>query len=218
MDHISQTVALSLGTAWASGINLYAAVAMLGILSASGSITLPPEMSVVSHPLVIAAAIILYCIEFFADKIPGLDSAWDALHTFIRIPAGAILASQAFGHVDPGISYAAMLVGGTLAASTHATKAGTRLLINTSPEPFSNWAASFTEDIAVVAGLWTALHHPALFLVLLVLFVALLIYLLPLLWRGIRAIGRSLKKLFGFGKNEPGQRTPVTPAPQGGGA
>lgn len=212
MDNVTETLALSLGTAWASGVNLYAAVAMLGILSATGSIALPGELSVLGHPLVITIAVVLYCVEFFADKIPGLDSAWDAIHTFIRIPAGAILAAQALGPVDPAYTYAAGLVGGALAASTHATKAGTRLLINTSPEPLTNWAASITEDLAVILGLWTALRHPAVFLVLLFAFVILLAFLLPMLWKGIRGIGRGIKNLFSKKTKPQTLALPTTPA------
>ncbi len=197
VDTVSQTLALSLGAAWASGINLYAAVATLGILAASGNIVLPSELSMLSHPLVITVAVIMYCVEFFADKIPGLDSAWDAIHTFIRIPAGALLAANAVGSVDPAFSFAAGLMGGTLAATTHATKAGTRVMINTSPEPFSNWFASISEDVAVVVGLWTALHHPWIFLVLLFFFVVALFFILPLLWKGVRALFRRLRAIFG---------------------
>ena len=169
-----QTIALTLGVAWASGINLYAAVAVLGIGGATGYVELPAELSVVQDPLVIVAAALMYCVEFMADKIPGVDSAWDSLHTFVRIPAGAMLAAGAAGSVDPAIGVAAGLLGGTLTAATHATKAGARVLINTSPEPFSNFGISIAEDIAVFTGLWVALTHPVLFLVALAAFLILL--------------------------------------------
>ena len=195
---ITGTIALSMGVAWASGINLYATIAVLGYLGLTGNIVLPPELEILADPVVIGAAGFMYCVEFFADKTPGVDTAWDSIHTFIRIPAGAILAAGAVGDVSPAIELSAAIVGGSLAACTHATKSGGRVLINTSPEPFSNWVASIGEDLAVIAGLWTALHYPALFLVLLVLFVAALIWLLPKLWRGICSVARRLGRLFGF--------------------
>jgi hypothetical protein len=193
---ITQTIALTLGAAWASGINLYAAMLMLGYLGTTGSLELPPDLQVLTHPLVMLSAGVMYCVEFFADKVPGIDTGWDGLSTFIRIPAGAVLAAGAVGEVGTAAQLAAAIAGGTLAAGSHATKAGTRVLINTSPEPISNWFASVGEDVAVIAGLWTALHYPALFIVLLVIFILLMIWLLPKLWRGIRRvfgfIGKSL--------------------------
>ena len=196
LQNLVHTIALTLGVGWASGINLYAAVAMLGIAGAGGYVHLPDTLAVVQDPLVIAAAAFMYCVEFFADKTPGVDTAWDALHTFIRIPAGALLAAGAVGDVNPAVSIAAGLVGGSLSAASHATKAGTRVLINTSPEPFSNWFASIVEDISVFAGLWTALNHPVVFLALLALFLALIIWLLPKLWRGVRALARRIAGFF----------------------
>lgn len=193
-DKIAGIIALTMGASWASGINLYAAVLMLGGLGMTGHIALPPDLQVLSEPLVIAAAGLMYIIEFFTDKIPGIDTGWDALHTFVRIPAGALLAMGAAGNVNEGVSVAAALIGGTMAAGTHAAKAGTRVMINTSPEPFTNWIASFGEDLAVIAGLWAALYHPVFFIILLILFILLVIWLLPKIWRGIR---RIFKTLFG---------------------
>ncbi len=192
---VIETIALTMGVGWASGINLYAAVFMLGLLNALGHIALPPEMAIVSDPLVMGAAGLMYCVEFFADKTPGVDTGWDALHTFIRIPAGAVLASQAVGDVSGAVELAAALLGGTLAAGAHATKAGTRALINTSPEPVTNWTASITEDVMVVGGLWAALTHPWVFLVLLGVFFALAIWLLPKIWRGLKRVAASLARL-----------------------
>jgi hypothetical protein len=189
-------IALSMGAGWASGINLYAAVLMLGVLHSTGNTVLPPELQVVADPLVMLAAGLMYCVEFFADKTPGVDTAWDALHSFIRIPAGAVLAAAAVGDVGAGAQLAAGLLGGGLAATTHLTKAGSRVLINTSPEPFTNWAASLAEDLMVFGGLWAALHHPWLFLALLGGFVALAVWLLPRLWRGIRALLARLAQFF----------------------
>jgi len=194
---VTQAIALTMGVAWASGINLYAAILTLGLLGASGSMQLPPGLEVLSNPLVIGAAGLMYAVEFFADKIPGIDSAWDVLHTFIRIPGGALLAAGAVGEVDPALSLAAGLVGGLVAGTSHAAKAGSRLLINTSPEPFSNIGASLGEDVAVFGGLWLAVAHPVVFLLLLVLAAIGLAWVLPKLWRGIRGvfarIGRFLR-------------------------
>ncbi|NIR32670.1 MAG: DUF4126 domain-containing protein [Gammaproteobacteria bacterium] len=184
---IVQIIALTMGVAWASGINLYAAVFVLGYLGATGNIVLPPDLQILSEPVVLVAAAFMYCVEFFADKTPGVDTAWDAVHSFIRIPAGAVLAAGAVGPVDPAVQLAAALVGGTLAAGSHFVKAGSRVVINASPEPVSNWAASLGEDLAVVAGLWMALHYPWLFLLLLAVFVAAAVWLLPRLWHAIRA-------------------------------
>lgn len=196
MDPIT-IIALTLGVGWASGINLYAAILALGVMHNMGAIALPPDLQILASPMVIAGAGFMYLVEFITDKIPGIDSGWDALHTFIRIPAGAILAAQAVGDVDPALSLAAGLVGGSLAATSHFTKAGTRLMINASPEPFSNWAASLAEDVAVIAGLWIALQHPVVFLALLVAFIALAAWLLPRIFRGLRALFRRIAGWFG---------------------
>ena len=192
------TLALTLGVAWASGINLYAAVAVLGLSGVMGYIDLPPALELLQDPLIILVAVFMYCVEFMADKTPGVDTAWDALHSFIRIPAGALLAAGAVGPVDPALAVAAGLLGGTLSAATHATKAGSRVLINTSPEPFSNWTASILEDVAVFVGLWAALQLPVLFLLALLVFLVALCWLLPKLWRGVTAILRKLGTWLGL--------------------
>ncbi len=194
---IAQTIALTMGVAWASGINLYAAIFMLGFMGTTGNIELPPDLQLLSDPMVMLAAGFMYCVEFFADKVPGVDTGWDGIHTFIRIPAGAILAAGAVGEVGTAAQLAAGIAGGTLATGSHLTKAGSRVMINTSPEPFSNWFASVGEDVAVIAGLWTALNHPVLFLVLLGLFILVMIWLLPKIWRGIRKVFGYLVNLFG---------------------
>lgn len=186
-----ETISLAMGLGWASGINLYATLFMLGVLHNTGNIALPPELLIVADPLVIVAAGLMYCVEFFADKIPGVDTGWDAIHSFVRIPAGAVLAASAVGDVSPAAELAAGLLGGTLAAGSHALKASSRVAINASPEPFSNWTASLGEDVLVVGGLWAALHHPWVFLAGLVVFVLFAAWALPKLWRG-------LKKLFAF--------------------
>jgi hypothetical protein len=168
-------------------------------------------MEVLSDPLVMFAAGFMYLVEFFTDKVPGVDTVWDTLHTFIRIPAGAILAASAVGDVGPGTELAAALVGGGMAAASHAAKAGTRVLINTSPEPFTNWTASILEDFSVVAGLLVALNHPALFLVLLAVFLLLLIWLLPKLWRGIKRVFGAVARWLG-GENKAAGAKPADPA------
>jgi hypothetical protein len=209
--NVVQTIAIALGASWASGLNLYATIAALGIMGSQGGIQLPPNLEILTNPLVITVAVIMFIVEFFADKIPGFDSVWDGIHTFIRIPAGAILAAQAIGPVHPALQVAAGLVGGTIAGATHATKAGTRLLINTSPEPFSNWIASLSEDILVIAGMWTVLHHPIVFLFFLVAFLVFIAWLLPKVWRGIKGIFCWISSGF---KGRPAQAVPGSPPPQ----
>ena len=184
---ITQTIALTMGVAWASGINLYAALLMLGWMGSTGNIDLPPDLQILSNPMVMVAAGFMYCV----------DTGWDAIQTFIRIPAGAILAAAAVGDTGAGAQLAAGILGGTLTTGSHLTKAGSRVLINTSPEPVSNWLASVGEDVMVILGLWTALVNPILFLVLLVLFILLMIWLLPKVWRGVKSVFARLRKLFG---------------------
>ncbi|MCB1851982.1 MAG: DUF4126 domain-containing protein [Gammaproteobacteria bacterium] len=192
-------ISLTLGTAWASGINLYAAILMLGYLGVTGNIFLPDELQILTNPLVLGAAALMYAIEFFADKIPGIDSGWDLIHTFIRIPAGAVLAAgMAQGlEVSQGAEFAALLIGGGVAASSHTAKMGARLVINTSPEPVTNWGASIAEDITVLGGLWASLHYPWLFVALLILFLLLTAWLLPKVWGAIKGALQLLRNLFG---------------------
>lgn len=196
-QEIINTLALTLGVAWASGINLYAALLVLGVLGNTGNMTLPPDLQILADPLVIGAAGLMYVVEFFADKIPGVDTGWDVLHTFVRIPAGALLAAGAVGDVNPVIELTAAILGGGLAAGTHATKAGARVMINTSPEPFSNWTASLAEDVAVFTGMWAAINHPSIMIIVILVSIVLMIWLLPKLWRGIRHVLRRISRLFG---------------------
>lgn len=198
-----ETIALASGLAWASGIRLYAVLFFVGTLGRLGYVELPPDLQLLSHSLVIAVSGVLCLLEFAADKVPGLDSLWDAVHTFIRIPAGALLAAGVLGQHDPAVTLAAALLGGTIASGAHLTKAASRALINTSPEPFSNVAASSTEDALVIAGLWAALFHPTLFLALLVVFVAVTVWLLPRLWRGLRRVFQRVSSLLGSGGSAP---------------
>ncbi|MFS0754509.1 DUF4126 domain-containing protein [Noviherbaspirillum sp. 1P10PC] len=183
--------ALAGGLSWASGLRLYMTLFMAGAMARAGWLELPSALQVLESPWVLGVTGVLLAVEFLADKIPGVDSAWDAIQTFIRIPAGAILSVAALGQMDPAWTTIAALLGGTLAASAHFTKAGSRALINTSPEPFSNWAASFSEEAVVATGLWAAFFHPWLWFVLLALFLVLTIWLLPKLWRGMRWLFRK---------------------------
>jgi Domain of unknown function (DUF4126) len=187
-----QQLGLAMGTAWTSGINLYATVAALGIAQVSGLIQLPPGLEVLANPAVIVVAVIMYFVEFFADKVPYVDSGWDAVHTFIRVPAGALLAARALGPTNPALEVVAALAGGTVALAAHGTKATARLAINTSPEPFTNWAASITEDVVAFVGVWAAFQHPYVMLVLVLGFLALAIYLVPRILRALRSLLRKI--------------------------
>ncbi len=202
-EQIVSIIALTMGASWASGINLYATLAVLGLSAQGGGIELPADLQVLESPLVIGAALLMYVVEFVADKIPGLDTTWDGIHTFIRIPAGAMLAAGAVGEVGPAMEIATAIMGGGLAAATHATKAGSRAVINTSPEPFTNWAASIGEDVVVIGGLWTALQNPGYFLIFLALFILLMIWLLPKIWSAVKGIFRFIGRLFGASQAEP---------------
>ena len=186
-------MALASLLAWASGLRLYLVVFAVGLAGYLGYVDLPRGLEVLQHPWVIGVSGFLLLMEFLVDKVPGVDSVWDAVHTFIRIPAGALLAAGATGDSLSALTVAAGLLGGTITAGTHFAKAGGRAIINTSPEPFSNWGASFSEDVIVAAGIWFAFHHPFVFLGALALFILLLVWLLPKLWRGIAAIWRMLR-------------------------
>jgi hypothetical protein len=176
-------LAIALGAGWGSGLNVYATVLVLGGAERLGLVNLPPDLQVLGSPWVLGVAAILFGLNFLADKIPYVDSVNDLLHTFVRVPAGALLAYGAAGGLSPELAVIAGLLGGTLAVGTHVAKTGSRALINTSPEPFSNIAASLAEDVSVVGGLALAITHPITFLCLLALFVALLVWLLPKLLR-----------------------------------
>lgn len=176
-------IAVALAAGWASGLNAYAAVLVLGLAQRLGLVALPHDMQMLESPWVLGVAAILFVLNFFADKIPYIDSINDVLQTFVRIPAGVLLAYGAAGGLSPEVSIIAGLLGGTLAAGTHIAKTGSRALINTSPEPFSNVFASLGEDVTVFGGLALAIAHPITFLCLLALFVILLIWLLPKLIR-----------------------------------
>jgi hypothetical protein len=206
-----EALSLAMGTAWTSGINLYATVAALGIAHQAQLIQLPPDLQVLSHPAVIAVACTMYVIEFFADKVPYVDSGWDVLHTFIRIPAGAILAARSLGDMNPALELAAILAGGSIALAAHATKATARLAINASPEPFSNWTASVAEDITVLGGIWMIFNHPIVMMVLVLSFIALTVWLVPKLFRLAKRGFQALRDKFRGVK--PDRSAPGGPSP-----
>lgn len=185
---VLQSVALASLLAWASGLRLYLVVFAVGLAGHYDYVSLPPGLEVLEHPWVIGTAAFLLAVEFLADKVPFIDSTWDAIHTFIRIPAGALLAAGATGDSLTALTVAAGLLGGTITAGTHFAKAGGRAVINTSPEPVSNLGASFTEDALVLSGIWLAFAHPLVFLLALLLFLLLLVWLIPKVWRAIRGV------------------------------
>ena len=188
-----QTFVLATLLAWASGIRLYLVVCAIGLLGHFNYIELPAGLKVLEHPWVIGSAGFMLAMEFLVDKIPGLDSLWDSVHTVIRIPAGALLAAGATGDTFTVLTVVAGILGGTITAGTHFTKAGSRAAINTSPEPVSNVGASVFEDLLVMGGIWTALMHPIVFLVGLAIFIVLAIWLLPRLWRFLKSIFRAFQ-------------------------
>lgn len=191
------SLATAAGLGWASGIRLYAVVFFLGLLQFFGIYTLPENLHTLASPWVMGAAGFMFVVEFLADKIPGFDSVWDAAHTFIRIPAGALLAAAAVAGGDPGMSIAAGILGGAVAAGSHITKASTRALINTSPEPVSNWTASASEDALSIGAVWTAIFYPLVALAFLIVFCILAIWLLPKIWRGLKRLLSSIRQSLG---------------------
>jgi hypothetical protein len=196
MDWFS-TISLALGSAWTSGINLYATVTILALLQKFGFAKLPGGLDALDNWWIIGIAGFLYAIEFFADKIPYLDSVWDVIHTFIRVPAGAIVAYAATNHLDPSVTIVATLLGGSLALTSHGTKAAMRGIVNISPEPVSNWVLSITEDIVACGGTLLAVFAPVVILVILVVFIACFIWLFPKVFRAIRRLFRSAFAVFG---------------------
>ena len=181
-------IAIAAALAWGSGLRAYAVIFAVGLAGAAGWVELPEHLRLLQHPLVLGASGLMTAVEFFADKLPWLDSLWDAVHSFIRIPAGAALAAAVFADSGAAVALAAAILGGTLAAGVHLAKAGSRAAINTSPEPFSNWSASLAEDAIVPVGLWLAVVHPLLFFVLLALFLIGAALLLRVIWRGLRRL------------------------------
>jgi hypothetical protein len=187
-----ETLGLALGAGFSSGLNLYATIATLGLLQRYGVIHLPTQLQVLAHPWVLGIAISLYVIEFLADKIPFVDTAWDAVHTVIRPPAAALLAYGAAGAAPPEWRWGAALLAGGVALTSHGTKASARAAANASPEPFSNWTLSFGEDILAVWLTWLATVHPAATIVVVVILVAVAAFVLFHLFRFLR---RALQRL-----------------------
>jgi hypothetical protein len=190
------TLSIAFGSAWASGLNLYAMAATLGLLGRFAGLPLPGQLSVLTNTWVLGIAIALYCVEFVADKVPIVDSVWDVIHTFLRVPAGAAVAAAAFGDYEPAVQAAAFLIGGGLALSSHGAKAAARAAINMSPEPVTNVTASFIEDFAAIAMPVLAFFAPLLVLILLAIILVLTIWMLPKI---VRLAGRTFsaaKKVF----------------------
>jgi Na+-transporting NADH:ubiquinone oxidoreductase subunit NqrD len=183
---ILTTLGRTMGFSFAAGINLYATVAILGLASRFDWVSLPPQFKVFDNDIVITAAIVMYVIEFFADKIPWVDSIWDAMHTVIRPAGGALIAVATLGHASPTVEGLAALLGGTLAAGSHFTKAGTRAVANTSPEPFSNWILSISEDIFVVGLGFLALKYPAAAAIVVAICVVLMVTFAAWIIRAVR--------------------------------
>ena len=191
MAELLSTLGVAMGSAWLSGINLYATVATLGLLQHYGLVRLPGELDVLGNWWVIGVAASMYVVEFLADKIPAVDTAWDAVHTFIRVPAGAVIAAAAFADADPAVRIIALLAGGGVALSSHGTKAAVRATANLSPEPFSNIALSLAEDAVAVGASFLMAWFPIVMLGIVVLFLGVFLWVAP------KILGR-VKRRFGF--------------------
>ncbi|NML86930.1 DUF4126 domain-containing protein [Polaromonas sp.] len=199
----AQLIALAGALGWASGVRLYLVVLLTGLAGFMGWLELPQGLRLLAHPVVLGASGFMVFVEFFADKIPGLDSLWDVVHTVIRIPAGAALAAGVFGADSGAMGLVAALMGGTLAATSHAAKATSRAAINTSPEPFTNIGTSLVEDSLVPAGLWLAIAHPFVFIPLLVMVLVLSVWLIRLCWRFLTQLFARVARIFS-GRPDPG--------------
>ena len=195
MDWFS-TLSLAFGSAWTSGINLYATVTILGVLQKFGLAKLPGGLDVLDNWWIIGVAAFLYAIEFFADKIPYVDSVWDVVHTFIRVPAGAIVAYAATTQMDASVGIIATLLGGGLALSSHGTKAAVRAGANLSPEPVSNWILSLVEDVIAFVGTLLAVFAPVLIAIVLVIFVIFFVWFAPKVFRAVRRIFSAVRAIF----------------------
>jgi hypothetical protein len=193
MSEYLPEIAIAAALAWASGIRLYATLFLVGLAGRLGWVVLPEHLDVLASPIVLTASGFMTGVEFFADKIPWVDSVWDVVNTFLRVPGGALLAAAAVGDSGAGAALAAAIIGGSITAGTHLAKAGARAVVNTSPEPVSNVLKSSAEDLLVPAGLWAAVAAPAFFLVALLLFLGLVAWALPTLWRGARRLVGHLR-------------------------
>lgn len=197
--NLIEILGIGLGAAWTAGINLYATIAVLGLIQRFEIARLPGELQVLDNPWIIGVALFLYVIEFVADKVPYVDSVWDALHTFIRVPAGALLAFAATSGVDlpPAVQIVALLIGGGIALSTHGTKATLRAAANTSPEPFSNWALSLGEDVIAIGAIILAVLHPVVIIGVIAVFLVILAWILPKVVRAMRRLFANARSYFG---------------------
>ena len=195
MDWFS-TLSLALGTAWTSGINLYATVTVLGLLQKFGATKLPGGLDILDNWWIIGVALGLYLVEFFADKIPYVDSVWDVVHTFIRVPAGAVVAYAATNELDSSVSVAATLFGGGLAFSSHGTKSALRVGANMSPEPVSNWVLSLVEDVVAFVGTALAVFAPVVILAILGIFLIFFVWFFPKVFRAIRRLFKAVAAFF----------------------
>ena len=191
--NLISTLAIAMGSAWVSGINLYAGVATLGLLSRFTHLQLPGELQVLTSWRVIGIAIALYVVEFVADKVPWIDSTWDVIHTFIRVPAGAVLAASAFGDFDRSVQVIALLLGGGLALSSHGTKATTRAMLNMSPEPISNSIASILEDVLAIGSTIVSVFFPILLFIIVAVGVGVSIYLFNRILRFFQSTNRKIR-------------------------
>lgn len=196
MTQLISTIAIAMGASWVSGINLYASVATLGLLGRFADLQLPGELQVLTSWWVIGVAIALYAIEFVADKVPYVDSTWDVIHTFIRVPAGAVLAASAFGDFDKSIQMIALLLGGGLALSSHGTKAATRAMLNASPEPVSNVVASIVEDILAVVSIIASVFLPVLLFLIVGVGLVVSFLVFNRILRFLRQVARSIRGWF----------------------
>jgi hypothetical protein len=195
--NLIQILGLALGSAWTSGINLYATVAVLGLLQHYKFARLPGGLHVLDNWLVIGVALALYGVEFFADKIPYVDTVWDAVHTFIRVPAGAVIAFAATSDVSPAVQVVALLLGGGLALSTHGTKATVRAAANVSPEPVTNWILSVVEDVIAVGAVVLSVIYPVVILFVVAVFLVFFVWLLPKVVRRLRRMFAAARAFFG---------------------
>ena len=196
MTQLISTIAIAMGASWVSGINLYASVATLGLLGRFAHLRLPGELEVLTSWWVIGVALALYLVEFFADKIPLVDSTWDVIHTFIRIPAGAVLAAGAFGDFDRSIQVIALLLGGGLAFSSHGTKAATRAMLNVSPEPVSNVVASVAEDILAVVSIVCSVFLPVVLFIIVGVGLVISFLVFKRILRFFRQVANSVRGWF----------------------
>ena len=194
---LTQLLAIAAALGWASGLRLYAVLAITGLAGYAGWVDLPEGLKLLQHPVFLGASAVMLFIEFFADKVAGLDTLWDMIHTVIRIPAGAVLAASVFGVDQPTWAAVAALLGGTLAATAHTAKATTRAAVNTSPEPFSNIGVSLVEDGVVVGALWLAFEHPVLFFIALVIALVLMVALIVVLLRFLKGLWARAQERFG---------------------